>query len=57
MTKDFHAATGVMTAFSCVGNTWSGGNNGLLYIVSCFTFGVVSRGFGIVIVHTFVIHP
>ena len=33
ITKDFHAATGVMTAFSCVGNTWSGGNNGLLNTV------------------------
>ena len=31
--KDFPAATGVMTAFNCVGNAWSGGNNGLLNTV------------------------
>ena len=31
--KDFPAASGVMTAFSCVGNTWSGGNNALLNTV------------------------
>ena len=31
--EDFRAATGVMTAFSCVGNTWSGGNNALLQTV------------------------
>ena len=30
---DFRAASGVMTAFSCVGNTWSGGNNALLQTV------------------------
>ena len=28
--ENFPAASGVMTAFSCVGNTWSGGNNALL---------------------------
>lgn len=33
VTEDFRAATGVMTAFSCVGNTWSGGNNALLNTV------------------------
>ena len=31
--ENFRAATGVMTAFSCVGNTWSGGNNALLQTV------------------------
>ena len=31
--EGFRAATGVMTAFSCVGNTWSGGNNALLNTV------------------------
>ena len=31
--KDFPAATGVMTAFNCVGNAWAGGNNGLLNTV------------------------
>ena len=31
--SNFRAATGVMTAFSCVGNTWSGGNNALLQTV------------------------
>lgn len=31
--EGFHAATGVMTAFSCVGNAWSGGNNALLNTV------------------------
>lgn len=32
-TENFRAATGVMTAFCCVGNTWSGGNNALLQTV------------------------
>ena len=27
--EDFRCATGVMTAFCCVGNTWSGGNHAL----------------------------
>ncbi len=31
--RDFPAASGVMTAFSCVGNTWAGGNNALLNTV------------------------
>lgn len=31
--KDFRAATGVMTSFNCVGNTWSGGNKALLQTV------------------------
>ena len=33
VTEGFRAASGVMTAFSCVGNTWSGGNNALLNTV------------------------
>ena len=33
LTEGFRAASGVMTAFSCVGNTWSGGNNALLNTV------------------------
>ena len=33
MIENFPAASGVMTAFSCVGNTWSGGNNALLQTV------------------------
>jgi beta-glucosidase len=28
--ENFRCATGVMTAFCCVGNTWSGGNHALL---------------------------
>ncbi|MBE5037764.1 glycoside hydrolase family 3 C-terminal domain-containing protein [Subdoligranulum sp. DSM 109015] len=31
--EDFRCATGVMTAFCCVGNTWSGGNHALLQTV------------------------
>ena len=31
--ENFPAASGVMTAFSCVGNTWSGGNKTLLQSV------------------------
>ncbi|WP_432630180.1 glycoside hydrolase family 3 C-terminal domain-containing protein [Brotaphodocola sp.] len=31
--KDFRMATGVMTAFNCVGNTWSGANHALLQTV------------------------
>lgn len=31
--EDFRCANGVMTAFCCVGNTWSGGNHGLLQTV------------------------
>ena len=31
--ENFRAATGVMTAFNCVGNTWSGGNHALLQTV------------------------
>lgn len=31
--ENFRAATGVMTAFNRVGNTWSGGNNALLQTV------------------------
>lgn len=31
--ENFRCATGVMTSFNCVGNTWSGGNNALLQTV------------------------
>lgn len=31
--ENFRAASGVMTAFSCVGNTWSGGNHALLQTI------------------------
>ena len=31
--EDFRCANGVMTAFCCVGNTWSGGSHGLLQTV------------------------
>lgn len=31
--EDFRCATGVMTGFNCVGNTWAGGNNALLQTV------------------------
>ena len=31
--ENFRCANGVMTAFCCVGNTWSGGNHGLLQTV------------------------
>ncbi len=31
--ENFRCATGVMTAFCCVGNTWSGGNHALLQTV------------------------
>ena len=31
--RNFRAATGVMTAFNCVGNTWAGGNHALLQTV------------------------
>ncbi|MCI8547177.1 MAG: hypothetical protein HFJ44_08165 [Clostridia bacterium] len=31
--ENFRAASGVMAAFNCVGNTWSGGNNALLQTI------------------------
>ncbi len=31
--ENFRAATGVMTGFNCVGNTWAGGNHALLQTV------------------------
>lgn len=31
--EDFRCATGVMTSFNCVGNTWAGANNALLQTV------------------------
>ena len=37
--ENFPAASGVMTAFSCVGNTWSGGNNALLNTLLRYEWG------------------